>query len=440
MITAADLAKLSPDQRAAFVAALSAKEAAMLPFLWEFWARPAQLLPPGDWAYWLPLGGRGMGKTRTGAETVRRWIQTNAYVNIIGAASDDVRDVMVEGESGLLSICPASERPKFVAARNVLEWPNGARTLMFSAESPERLRGKQHAKLWCDELASWRYPEAFDQAVFGLRLGQKPQAVITTTPRPTKLIRDLLANPLTHATRGSTYDNLANLPASFVDKMLRAYAGTRLGRQELEAELLLDTPGALWTRAMIEAAYRAKPPTLTRIVVAVDPPASSGDRADECGIVVAGLSADGEPCVLADLSSQGDTPLRWAQRAVEAARRFAADAIVAEVNNGGEMVEAVIRQVDASIRVKSVRASRGKFTRAEPVAALYEQGRARHIGVFAKLEDQMCVLTPDFDRGKAGFSPDRVDSLVWAVTELCLAPGDGTAIIDFYRRLTQEGA
>jgi phage terminase large subunit-like protein len=440
VITAADLAKLSSQQRADFVAALSPEEAAMLPFLWEFWARPMQLLPPGDWVYWLPLGGRGMGKTRTGAETVRRWIRTNAYVNIIGAASDDVRDVMVEGESGLLSVCPPSERPKFIAARNALEWPNGARTLMFSAESPERLRGKQHAKLWCDELAAWRYPEAFDQAVFGLRLGPKPQAVITTTPRPTKLIRDILANPLTHATRGSTYDNLANLPASFVDKMLRAYEGTRLGRQELEAELLLDTPGALWTRALIEAAYRPKPPALTRIVVAVDPPASSGDRADECGIVVAGLSVDGEPCVLADLSSQGDTPLRWAQRAVEAARRFAADAIVAEVNNGGEMVEAVIRQVDAAIRVKSVRASRGKFTRAEPVAALYEQGRARHIGVFAKLEDQMCVLTPDFDRARAGFSPDRVDSLVWAVTELCLAPGDGTAIIDYYRRLAQEGA
>jgi len=439
MIHSQNLARMTPKEREAFVAALTPQQASELPFLWEFWARPAQLLPPGDWVYWLPLGGRGCGKTRTGAETVRRWARTNAYVNIIGAAADDVRDVMVEGESGVINVCPEGERPKFVAARNCLEWPNGARTLLFSAEAPERLRGKQHCKLWADELAAWRYPEAWDQAVFGLRLGDKPQAVITTTPRPTKLIRELLANPLTHATRATTYDNLANLPESFVDRILRAYEGTRLGRQELEAELLLDTPGALWTRATIEAAYVAKPPALTRVVVAVDPPASSTERADECGIVVAGLSENGEPCVLADLSSQGDTPLRWASRAVEAALRFEADAIIAEVNNGGDMVEAVIRQIDANVRVKSVRASRGKFTRAEPVAALYEQGRAKHVGVFAKLEDQMCLMTPDFDRRATGISPDRVDALVWAVTELCFTQNDGASIIDFYRRLAKEG-
>ncbi len=242
---------MTPLEREVFVAALTPSEAAELPFLWEFWARPAQLLPDGDWVYWLPLGGRGCGKTRTGAEAVRRWAKTNAYVNIIGAAADDVRDVMIEGESGVINICPPIERPKFVAARNCLEWPNGARTLLFSAEAPERLRDKQHCKLWADELAAWRYPEAWDQAVFGLRLGERPQAVITTTPRPTKLIRELLANPLTHATRATTYDNLANLPQSFIDRILRAYEGTRLGRQELNAELLLDTPGALWRRRKI---------------------------------------------------------------------------------------------------------------------------------------------------------------------------------------------
>jgi phage terminase large subunit-like protein len=438
VIHAADLAALPLEARAAFIARLSPQEAALLPYLWEFWARAEQLLPTGDWVYWLPLGGRGCGKTRTGAETVRRWARTNAHVNIIGATADDVRDVMVEGESGILNVCPQDERPKFTAARNRLDWPNGARTLLFSAESPERLRGKQHAKLWCDELAAWRYPEAWDQAVFGLRLGDKPQAVITTTPRPTKLLRELLESPLTLTTKSATYANLANLPEAFAHKILRAYEGTRLGRQELEAELLLDTPGALWTRAMIEAAYRQAPPKLTRTVVAIDPPASSSERADECGIVVAGLSAEREICVLADLTSQGDTPLRWAERAISAARRYEADAIVAEVNNGGEMVEAVIRQVDPDIRVRSVRASRGKFTRAEPVAALYEQGRARHIGVFAKLEDQMCLMTPDFDRVSAGFSPDRVDALVWAVAELVHAPADGTAIIDFYRRLAAD--
>jgi phage terminase large subunit-like protein len=236
------------------------------------------------------------------------------------------------------------------------------------------------------------------------------------------------------------YDNIANLAPSFVKKIIRKYEGSRLGRQELDAEMLLDTPGALWTRALIEAAHlkQEEAPELTRIVVAVDPPATSGDNADECGIIVAGLCESGAPCILADLTSQGETPLAWAKRAVAAAHQYGADAIVAEVNNGGDMVEAIIRQIDANIRFKPVRASRGKFARAEPVAALYEQGRAKHLGVFPKLEDQMCVMTPDFDRRAAGLSPDRVDALVWAVTELCLSAPDGTAIIDFYRRLAKD--
>jgi phage terminase large subunit-like protein len=434
------LARLSIAQRAAFFARLDEDELESLKTLWPFWARPEQLVPPGDWVYWLPLAGRGWGKTRTGAETVRQWARDFPLVNLIGATADDVRDVMVEGESGVLAVCPRDERPRYVAHKRRLEWPNGAKSLLFSAEEPERLRGKQHQKLWTDELAAWRYPDAWDQAVFGLRLGAKPQAIITTTPRPTKLMRDLLADPLTFSTQHSTYENIGNLAENFLARVVRKYEGTRLGRQELHAHLLLDAPGALWTRDMIEAAVSpsGEAPKLTRIVVAVDPPATSGENADECGMVVAGLAQDRRVHVLADLSRQGETPLRWATRAVQALKDFAADCIVAEVNNGGEMIETLIRQVDANAPFRPVRASRGKFARAEPVAALYEQGRVRHSGTFARLEDQMCVMTPDFDRGRAGFSPDRVDALVWAISSLVFEQAEGGGVFEFYRGLAGD--
>ncbi|WP_298421027.1 terminase family protein [Rhodoblastus sp.] len=434
------LARLSPRERAAFFGRLDADELESLKTLWPFWARPEQLAPPGDWVYWLPLAGRGWGKTRTGAETVRHWTRDFSLVNLIGATADDVRDVMVEGESGVLAVCPRDERPRYVAHRRRLEWPNGARSLLFSAEEPERLRGKQHMKLWADELAAWRYPDAWDQAVFGLRLGAQPQAIITTTPRPTRLMRELLADPLTFSTQHSTYENFGNLAESFLARVVRKYEGTRLGRQELHAHMLLDVPGALWTREMIEAAHVAKEITskLGRIVVALDPPATSGENADECGMIVAGLAADKKVFVLADLSRQGETPLGWASRAVAALRDFAADCIVAEVNNGGEMIETLIRQVDASVAFRAVRASRGKFTRAEPVAALYEQGRVRHCGTFARLEDQMCLMTPDFDRARAGFSPDRVDALVWAISALVFEHEQGAAVFEFYRSMTAD--
>ncbi len=431
------LARLRPRERAAFFGRLDADELESLKTLWPFWARPEQLIPPGDWVYWLPLAGRGWGKTRTGAETVRHWARDFPLVNLIGATADDVRDVMVEGESGVLAICPRDERPRYVAHRRRLEWPNGAKSLLFSAEEPERLRGKQHMKLWADELAAWRYPDAWDQAIFGLRLGSTPQAIVTTTPRPTKLMRDLLADSLTYKTQHSTFENIGNLAENFLTRVVRKYEGTRLGRQELHAHMLLDAPGALWTREMIEAALAGKDerPKLGRIVVAVDPPATSGENADECGMIVAGLAPDRRVFVLADLSRQGETPLGWASRAVTALKEFAADCIVAEVNNGGEMIETLIRQVDANIPYRAVRASRGKFTRAEPVAALYEQGRVRHCGVFAKLEDQMCLMTPDFDRARAGYSPDRVDALVWAVSSLVFEQGEGAAVFEFYRNM-----
>ena len=434
------LARLDARERAAFFARLDADELESLKTLWPFWARPEQLIPPGDWVFWLPLAGRGWGKTRTGAETLRHWVRSFPLVNLIGATADDVRDVMVEGESGVLAICPRDERPRYVAHKRRLEWPNGAKSLLFSAEEPERLRGKQHMKLWADELAAWRYPDAWDQAVFGLRLGAKPQAIVTTTPRPTRFFRDLLADPLTFSTRHSTFENTGNLAENFLDRVVRKYEGTRLGRQELHAHLLLDAPGALWTRKTIEAALAAKDerPKLGRIVVAVDPPATSGDNADECGMIVAGLASDRRVYVLADLSRQGETPLGWASRAVQAFKDFSADCIVAEVNNGGEMIETLMRQIDANVPYRAVRASRGKFTRAEPVAALYEQGRVRHCGVFARLEDQMCLMTPDFDRARAGYSPDRVDALVWAVSALLFEQGEGASVFEFYRTMAKE--
>ncbi len=435
---ARELARLSPQDRASFFSRLDADELETLKSLWPFWARPDQLIPPGDWIYWLPLAGRGWGKTRTGAETLRQWARDFPLVNLIGATADDVRDVMVEGESGVLAVCPRDERPRYVAHRRRLEWPNGAKSLLFSAEEPERLRGKQHMKLWADELAAWRYPEAWDQAIFGLRLGKKPQAIITTTPRPSKLMRELLADPLTHSTQHSTFENIGNLAENFLDRVVRKYEGTRLGRQELHAHMLLDAPGALWTRESLEQAQAGHDatPKLTRIVVAVDPPATSGQNADECGMIVAGLAEDRCVRILADLSRQGETPLRWASRAVEAYKNFKADCIVAEVNNGGEMIETLIRQIDANVPYRAVRASRGKFARAEPVAALYEQGRVRHCGVFARLEDQMCLMTPDFDRARAGYSPDRVDALVWAVTALALGQEAGGGVFEFYRTMS----
>ncbi len=440
MIHSRDLARLPAQERIEFLASLTDAEAEQLAANWPFWARAEQLIPPGDWVYWIPLGGRGWGKTRTGAETVREWVKTNRFVNLIGATADDIRAIMVEGESGILNICPKDERPRYIANRRELHWPNGAKSLLFSAEEPERLRGKQSAKIWADELAAWRYPEAWDQGVFGLRLGNKPQAIITTTPRPTKIMRDLLSDPLTYQTHGSTYDNLANLAEAFIHKVVRKYEGTRLGRQELHAQMLLDAPGALWTREMLDTCLhrKAERPKLRRIVVAVDPPVTSGENADECGICVAGLMENGGPCIIADLSCQGETPLGWASIAVKAAKQYRADCIVGEVNNGGELVETLIRQIDPNAIFKAVWASHGKYTRAEPVAMFYEQGRAVHLGVFPKLEDQMCLMTPDFDRRKAGYSPDRVDALAWAVTDLCLAGGDGTAIIDYYRTAAEQ--
>lgn len=391
-----------------FLNDLTPEQVLALKYDWDFWARDKQRQPDAEFFVWLILAGRGFGKTRTGAETVRQWVRDNTIVNLIGATADDARDIMIEGESGILAICPDSERPDYIASKRRLEWKNGAVSLIFTADEPERLRGKQAMKIWMDELAAWRYPEAYDQAMMGLRLGNNPQAIITTTPKPTKIILDLIKDNRNVITTGSTYENRVNLSDGFFDYVIKKYEGTRLGRQELNAELLMDTPGALWKREQIDAARVVKAPELDYVIVGVDPSASSDG--DEAGIITAGRKGE-DYYTLADDSVQG-SPQVWATAVVTAYHRHKANLIVAEKNNGGEMVEAVIKQVDPDVPVRLVHASRGKATRAEPVAAISEQGRDHHVGSFPALEDELCLWMP----GDA--SPNRLDAKVWAITEL----------------------
>jgi len=420
--------------RRRLIAELSAPQAHALLFDWRFWARPNQLPPEGDWTTWLILAGRGFGKTRCGAEWVRA--QTCGRtplasgrarrIALVAETAADARDVMVEGESGLLAVHPPAFRPLFEPSKRRLTWPNGARATLYNAIEPDQLREPQHDAPWVDELAKWRHAAAtWDQLQFGLRLGPRPRQVVTTTPRPIRTLKDLMEDPDTVITRGTSYENMAHLAPAFVKRIIRRYEGTRLGREELNAEILEDLPGALWTRVRIEDLRRRSAPDLRRIVVAVDPAVGGGTGSDETGIVVAGLGDDGHGYVLEDLSLRG-SPDGWARRAVAAYRRWQADRIVGEVNNGGELVEHVLRTVDPGVAYKAVRASRGKVARAEPVAALDEQGRVHHVGAFPELEDQMCALGRDFDRATAGFSPDRVDTRVWALTELMLQDALGT--------------
>ncbi len=402
-------------------------------------AHDGQKLPPGDWRVWLLLAGRGFGKTRTGAEYVRAQVDAGKArrIALVAPTAADARAVMVEGESGLLSIGPPDDRPDYEPSKHLLSWPNGAIATTYSADEPDRLRGPQHDLAWCDELAAWRYPQAWDMLMFGLRLGVDPRAIVTTTPRPTRFIRELLADPKVAVTRGRTIENQKNLAPAFLDQIVRRYEGTRLGRQELDAEILEDVPGALWSHAIIDAARVAALPELTRIVVAIDPAVSSDEHADETGIVVAGKDANGHGYVLADVSGRY-TPTEWARAAVAAYRAHDADRIVAEVNNGGELVEATLRVVDPDVPYAAVHAARGKVARAEPVAALYEQGRVHHLGAFPALEDQMCGFVHDFDRAAAGYSPDRVDALVWALSELLVTPVAGEGIFEAYRRRASQ--
>jgi phage terminase large subunit-like protein len=382
-------------------------------------------LPPAlansgeEWTTWLLLGGRGAGKTRAGAEWVRTLAldDPQARIALIGETEHEAREVMVEGVSGLLAAHRHGERPQWIPTRRRIEWTNGAVAQVFSAEEPDALRGPQFSAAWLDELAKWRHAEAtYDMLQFGLRLGGQPRQVITTTPRPIALLKRLMEDTRTALTHAGTRANAFNLAPNFVETVLVRYHGTRLGRQEIEGEIIGERPDALWTRARIEACRVAAAPGLTRIVVAVDPPGSARQGADACGLVAAGRAADGVIYVLADESAAGLTPQGWATKAIALWRRLSADALVAEVNFGGDMVRAVIREADPNVPVATVRATRGKFLRAEPVAQLYEQGRVRHAGVFAALEDEMCDF--GLDGLSSGRSPDRLDALVWAVTAL----------------------
>jgi phage terminase large subunit-like protein len=410
------------------------RELARLLADWELVARrdqwPPDLAQNGlPWRVWLILGGRGAGKTRAGAEWVKALALGRAQfttgpvgrIALVGETAADVRDVMIEGVSGILAVHDRRERPRWESSRRRLLWDTGAVAQAFSAEDPESLRGPQFHAAWCDELAKWRYArETWDMLQFGLRLGDWPRQLVTTTPRPTPLLKELLAHSATATTRALTRDNAANLAPSFLESVIAQYAGTRLGRQELDGEMVDERRDALWTRDMMESLRVATAPALARIVVAVDPPASSGKRADNCGIVAAGADASGRIYVLDDQTLAAARPAQWARAAIALYHRLSADALVAEVNQGGEMVRAVLNEADPAAPVTMVRATRGKYLRAAPVAQLYEQGRVAHVGAFPALEDEMCDF--GLDGLSSGRSPDRLDALVWAVTSLALAP------------------
>jgi len=397
---------------------------------WKLWGRSEQLAPVGDWRTWLIMAGRGFGKTRAGAEWVRAVTSDDpdARIALVSASLPEVRAVMVEGESGVLAVSPPWQRPLFEPSLRRLTWPNGAQALIYSAGEPESLRGPQHSHAWCDEIGKWdnaseRSIRAWDNLLLGLRLGEKPRVLATTTPRAVPLLRRLLQEePADLAvTRGTTEDNSANLPARFLRDMRRTYGRSVLARQELDGELIEEIEGALWSRALIENCRSEQTPALIRIVVGVDPPASAGG--DACGIVVAGLDDAGSGHVLADASVRRASPERWARAVARAAEAWSADRVIAEANQGGAMVGSVLRAADITLPVRLVHASRGKSARAEPVAALYEAGRVHHAGMFPMLEDEMCGLMAGGCYQGPSRSPDRADALVWALTELMLGKG-----------------
>lgn len=384
---------------------------------WPLWARTDQLPPDGTWRTWLLLGGRGSGKTRSGAEFVRHLAaKANLRIALVAPTFDEARMVMIEGVSGLLAVHPSKEVPKFEPSKRVVTWPNGAQAQVFSAEEPDGLRGPQFDAAWCDELAKWKHAErVWEMLQFALRLGENPVAVVTTTPRPIPLLKKLLQDEATVVSRSRTADNKAHLAKPFLADVTQRYGGSRLGRQELDGEMIDDDPDALFKREDIDRLRVPVAPVLKRVVVAVDPPASFNAKSNAYGIVVVGLGENSECYVLADASLERASPKRWAEKVKAVYEAHGASRIVAEVNQGGAMVEQVLRQVAPDLPYRAVHASVGKRLRAEPVAALYEQGRVHHVGSFAALEDEMCAAIED------GKSPDRLDALVWAVTELIFA-------------------
>lgn len=431
---AEEFAAMPAGERARKLGELTPHEAERILYEWQFWARDNQKRPRdlanGILFGWLILSGRGFGKTKTGAETVREWKNEwhadgahpteHLRIALVAETASEARDVMVRGESGILACSPPWDYPTYVPSRRLLQWPCGCMAQTYSGEEPDQLRGPQFHKAWVDELAKYKYPEdTWDNLEFGLRLGEHPQVVVTTTPKPIKIIRDMVADEQFHVTTGSSYENIANLAPNFIKRVIKKYEGTRTGRQELHAEILDDVKGALWTRARLEG-NRVRPseaPEMVRIVVAIDPAVTNENESDETGIVVAGLGSDGLGYFWRDISGQF-SPDGWARRAVEAFDKYEGDRIIAEANNGGDLVEATIRTVRRTIPFKKIIASRGKHVRAEPIAALMEQGRIKHVGQFADVEDQLVNFTPDGYIGTG--SPDRADAYVWAFTELML--------------------
>lgn len=410
-----------------------------LPFLFDFWALDHQLPPEGDWRTWVLLGGRGAGKTRAGAEWVRAEVEGSRpedpgrarRVGLIGETIDQVREVMIFGESGIMACSPPDRRPLWISSRKMLLWPNGAVAFAYSAHDPDSLRGPQFDLIWADEMAKWKKGQkAWDMLQFCLRLGDAPRSCVTTTPKNVPALKTLLEQPTTVVSQAPTKANRANLPSSFLEEVERQYAGTALGMQEMDGVLLEETEGALWTVKMIDAARGTPPERFDRVVVAVDPPVTGKKTSDECGIVVLGVEMNGPPgdwCawVIEDASVAGQSPLGWARAALDAFERHDAERLVAETNQGGEMVEAILRQLSPHVSYHGVHASRSKAARAEPVAALYEQGKVRHAARLQELELQMMQMT------RAGYagpgSPDRVDALVWALTEAMVQPAKNWA-------------
>jgi len=413
---AKSIALLSEQERANLLNSLTDEEAEDLLYDWSVWARPKQLPPPGEWLTWMILTGRGWGKTRTASE----WVIDNArkkakHIALIGQTVADVRDTMIKvGISSIQKISHPAFMPKYTPSKRILEWPNGVTATTYSGDKPDQVRGPSHDIVWIDELAKFQYPkQIWDNLMFGLREGEDMRILITTTPRPIKIIKDIKAMESTITVRGSTYENKDNLPKKYFDYVIAPYVGTRLGKQEIEGKILDDNPDALWTRKIIDDNRRNKFPELVRVVIAVDPEATANEKSSETGIIAIGLSADGHGWLLGDDSLRA-SPDEWGNAVVTAYHKYNADRIIGEVNNGGDMIEYVIKTVDPNVSYKSVRASRGKYIRAEPVAALYEQGKIHHIGNFPDLEDQLCEWMP----GEK--SPDRLDALVWGVTELML--------------------
>jgi len=418
-----------------FLESLSDQALAALPYLFEIWALPHQLPPDGDWKTWVILGGRGAGKTRAGSEWVRSMVEGGTpeapgkarRVALVGETYDQALAVMVKGESGILACSPPDRMPRWIAGERRLEWSNGAEARLFSAHDFEALRGPQFDAAWADELAKWpNAQETWDMLQFALRLGSDPRQVVTTTPRNVDVLKDLLGRASTVSTHAATEANAAYLAPSFLEEVRARYGETRLGRQELDGILLEDAEDALWTRTALDGLRVSEAPEGARVIVAVDPPVTGHEGSDACGIVVVAVVEQGPPhawqaVVLADRTVQAASPQGWAEAAVAAYYAYGAERMVAEVNQGGDLVETMMRQVDPAVNYRAVRASRGKVARAEPVAALYEQGRVRHLGLHGALEDEMCRMSLTGFEGQG--SPDRVDALVWALTEGLLEPG-----------------